>query len=71
MNGKFMYSLWMETVHSLNMDICLIHSLCRMFEQEMINQNPRVRVENVWGHYEEQFPEWFKVKVRFPTMYFA
>jgi len=42
-----------------------------MFEQEMIHQNPRVRVENVWGHYEEKFPEWFKANVRFATMCFA
>jgi len=42
-----------------------------MFEQEMIHQNPRVWVENVWGNYEERFPEWFKANVRFATMCFA
>ena len=32
----------------------------RIFEQEMVRQNPRVRVEDVWAKFEDQLPMWFK-----------
>ena len=41
-------------------DISILNMLSnnRIFEQEMVRQNPRVRVEDVWA--KAQFPMWFK-----------
>jgi len=43
-------------------DISILNMLSnnRIFEQEMVRQNPRVRVEDVWAKFEAQFPMWFK-----------
>jgi len=37
----------------------------------MGQQNPHVRVEDVWATFEDRFPEWFKAYVRTSRMWFG
>ena len=65
MNGKFLYYI-RRALYIPQTYLChVLRTLCRMYELEMVQQNPQVRVEDVREQYEERFPEWFKSYVSF------
>jgi len=60
MTGTFPHYIWRKAYIDQTGLHCVLLTLCRIFEVEMVQQNPHVRVEDVWAKYEERFPKLFK-----------